>query len=107
MIASEKEEVLGISERGLTLADKMANFLSTLISLKMAEPSEVKNAKRSFATKYFEFNFLREASLRAFSFAALEAIISEIKGDKLAVTYLILYASRRQIVSRDCFPRST
>ena len=30
-----------------------------------------------------------------------------LTGLKLVRTHLILYASRRQIVSRDCFPRST
>ena len=37
----------------------------------MAERSEAKSAKRSFASKYFKFYFWREASLRASCFAAL------------------------------------
>ena len=38
---------------------------------KMAERSEAKSAKRSFASKYFNFFFRREASLRPFRFATL------------------------------------
>jgi len=41
----------------LTLAGKVTNSLSTSIFLKMAERSEAKSAKRSFATKYLDFYF--------------------------------------------------
>ena len=39
----------------LTIAGIFANKLDAWISRKMAERSEAKNAKRSFASKYFEF----------------------------------------------------
>ena len=39
----------------LTLADKAIKKVSTLISLKMAERSEAKSAKQSFASKSLKF----------------------------------------------------
>jgi len=39
----------------LTLAGKVTNLLSASVSLKMAERSEAKSAKRSFASKYLKF----------------------------------------------------
>ena len=39
----------------LTPMGKVTNYLSNLISLKTAERSEAKSAKRSFASKYLEF----------------------------------------------------
>ena len=48
---------LNYFQQKLTLAGKVANFLSTKFWIKMAKRSEVKNAKRSFALKYFKFKF--------------------------------------------------
>ena len=42
----------------LTLAGTATNFLSTSISLKTAERSEVESAKRSFASKFINFYFM-------------------------------------------------
>ena len=39
----------------LTSAGKVTNKLSNLISLKVAERSETKSAKRSFSSKYLQF----------------------------------------------------
>jgi len=59
-------------------------FLYSLITLKMAERSEAKNAKRSFASNYFNFYIWRKASLCVFSFASL-SILREIKVDNKMV----------------------
>ena len=45
----------------LTRAGKMTNKLAALFSLKMAERSEAKSAKRSFPSKNLNSDFLREA----------------------------------------------
>jgi len=50
----------------------VTNKLITLISLKTAERSEAKSAKRSFASNFKILKIiLREASLRVFSLASL------------------------------------
>ena len=57
-------------------SSRKKSLTPTKNSLKMAERSEAKNAKRSFASKFLKIKFLtrRKASLRS-------AIISEIKED--------------------------
>jgi hypothetical protein len=50
----------------------MTNKLSDLVLSKIAERSEATSVKRSFVSKMY--NILREASPRAFSFAALSDI---------------------------------
>jgi len=45
------KKLMVIFSASLTLAGKVTNFLSTSISLKMAERSEPKSAKQSFASK--------------------------------------------------------
>ena len=44
-----------IANNLLTLAGKVSNHFSTLISLTIAERSEAKSVKRSFASKYLKF----------------------------------------------------
>ena len=62
----------------------MTKKLSTLISLKNAEQSEAKSAKRRFATKYLKIFFV--AKLRFALLASLRlAIFSEIKEDEKLV----------------------
>ena len=68
---SSKTSFTVIFPRFLTPADKMTNLLSTLISPKVAEFRKAKSAKRSFASKYLEFHFWHEASLRSFSLPKL------------------------------------
>ena len=58
----------------LTLAGKVTNLLSIIIFLKMAERSEAKSAKRSFASKNLKF-LIFDAKLR---FALLDSLRSGI-----------------------------
>jgi hypothetical protein len=66
--ASLKLRSASLHYKGLTLARKATNFLSTLISLKMAEYSEAKSAKRSWASKIKIFL----ASLRSAIFSGIK-----------------------------------
>ena len=58
IIIIENGHVLESSDNLLTPAGKLTNAFSSLFSLIMAERSEAKSAKRSFASKYFEFLYL-------------------------------------------------
>ena len=49
------EALLNSPHGCLTPAGKVTNLLAFLFSLKMAQRSEAKSAKRGFASKYFEF----------------------------------------------------
>ena len=63
----------------------MTSRLSTQISLKMAERSEAKSAKRSFASK-FEKLYIFDAKLRFALFASLLSVIFDgILADKKLV----------------------
>ena len=62
----------------LTHVGKVTNYLSTSICLKMAERSEAKCAKRSFASKYLKFWFLTRSFASRFLASLRPAILSEI-----------------------------
>jgi len=56
--------------QNLTFAGEATNLLVTLISQNIAERSEAKSAKRSFASNFMILDFF-DAKLRVFSFASL------------------------------------
>ena len=73
--------------KGLTPAGKVTNKLVASFSLKMAERSEAKSAKRSFASKIKNSKYF-DAKLRFALLASLRsAVFSEIQVDNLLVTF--------------------
>ena len=79
----------------LTLAGKMTNYLFTFILLKMAERSEAKCAKRSFAST---ISYIRkfDAKLR---FALLASLRSAISSAIKVVSLLVILPARVNFVS--------
>jgi len=60
---------------------------STSVSLKMAERSEAKSAKRSFASKYLIFKIFDAKLIIAIVASLRSAIFSETEVDNLLVTF--------------------